>query len=144
MIRRRLRQKTGSTAGRAVPRRPSTARLAGKRLAESERNRRAGVVARDVRVVGDVLAHGVGQLRGARIRRQAEVLADARTGRAADRVDGVEDAVGGTFDIRRARTARGHVGLRAKAVEVACGECESRERQNERAGAEQSPQHGSP
>ena len=71
-----------------------------------------------VGIVGDVLAHRVGELLRLRVGGQAEVLADSRTGGAADRVDRVEDAVRRAFDIGRARAARRHVGLGAQLVEV--------------------------
>lgn len=96
-----------------------TSAFARKCLAESQRDCRARVVARDNRIFRDVLAYGVGQLRRARVLRQAEVLPDARSRSTANRVDGVEDAVSGAFDVCGARTARRDVGLRAQFVEVA-------------------------
>ena len=131
-------------AARARTRRQVSCRSCRKRLAETERHRGARVVVGQLRIFRDVLAHRVGHLLRPDVGRQAEILADPRPRRAADRIDGVVDAVGGAFDVGRARRPRFDVRLRAQPVEISARESRRRQRHGKRRGTKHCAQHGVP
>lgn len=115
-----------------------------ERFAETERYCGARVVVGQLRIFRDVLAHRIGHLLRPDVGRQAEILADARPRGAADRIDGVLDAVGSALDVGRARRPRLHVRLRAQPIEIAAREGCRSQRHGERRGTKHSPQHGVP
>src|SRR5471030_1151154 len=118
--------------------------FAGESLAEPERHHGRGVEVAARGIVGDELAYRVRQFLRFDIDRQAKILADLRSRCAANRFDGVVDAVSSTFYISRACAARGGVRLGTKHVQIVACERGRAKRKREHTGHDKNPLHDGP